>query len=106
MNSGELRERVTLHFPAATVPNGIGGSSVSAPGATDEVWASVAMRKGKESLVEGKIKLQQEYVVKLRYRADVTTAVRLSWQELSLAITSLVSDAKQTEIVLYCVRNR
>ena len=84
---GELRERVTIE-EATRVDDGVGGASASWS-ALATVWASVTPLSGREGTAGGRVEAHQGYRITIRYRDDVTTAMRAIWAGRTLNIRSL-----------------
>ena len=65
-------------------------------------WASVKQMAAREDLINGKIVYRHPYRVTLRYDASIKANKRLSWEGLSLNITSVIHDERKTETTLIC----
>src|SRR5262245_36549041 len=81
MRAGLLRERVVIQR-ATESTNSQGQMVLTWPGTTvATVHAAVrpVPRQTGESLAAGKVTAQVDYEVEIRYRADVTPKMRLSW---------------------------
>lgn len=87
---GELRERVTIE-QATRVADGVGGAAASW-NERATVWASVAPLSGREMPTGERVEVHQSYRITIRYRDDVTTAMRAIWAGRTLNIRS-VADA-------------
>lgn len=74
---GELRDRVTIQQRAESA-DGQGGRAVTwSTFAT--VWASVVAQSAAERFEAGAIGSVARYEIEIRYRADVTPKMRVSW---------------------------
>jgi SPP1 family predicted phage head-tail adaptor len=73
--AGLLRRRVTLQQPEDT-PDGAGGFARNWADVA-EVWADIRPAQGSEKLEGLQLQWQVTHRVTLRYRAGVTTAMRL-----------------------------
>lgn len=81
MRIGKLDQRVIF---AALVETNDGGSlvqswPVSSP--PDEVWAEVISERGTESFQAARVNARETIRVRVRYRADVQTSWRLTWND-------------------------
>lgn len=76
--AGELRDRLVIQSPsfAASTQSGQGVASFST---FDTVWAEVRPMSGDERLAAGSIASEVTYQVEIRYRTDVTPAMRVVW---------------------------
>ena len=93
LKAGMLNRRVTVEEPVA------GGDSYGQPStswaAFDTVWAYVVPQSGRsiaEQLIAGREASGQVQVVRIRYRLDITTAMRLSYNGRLYNITSVAPD--------------
>lgn len=77
MTTGELRDRVVIQSKTPS-SDSQGGRSVSW-GTFATVWANVRAAGAREQLAQQSIGSRAEYMVTIRYRADVTPSMRLSW---------------------------
>ena len=76
--AARLRRRITIQQPVYS-GDGAGGSTVSWSD-VDTVWAEIASRRtGGEALFAGKLQAGMTHVVTIRYRADVTAKMRISY---------------------------
>jgi SPP1 family predicted phage head-tail adaptor len=104
MRSGRLRFRVTIQQPTL-IPDGMGGGE-SAWNDVATVWADVTTTNGNsnmESFTGNQFRTIQYFNVKMRYRNDLTTKMRLLYYGRVLEILSIVNfDERKKEINLYC----
>ena len=98
----ELRHRVDLLEPVAT-DDGAGGRIVTWS-RRDTVWAQVISLKGKEKQLAEALTAESPYSVTLRYRSDVTSEMRIGFDNLLLDIKSVADpDGHRRWLVCYCV---
>jgi len=82
-----MRERVTFEEETPT-PDG-GGGSTTAWGnisTTPTVWAEVKPVRGSEAVDTGHLASKQMYLVTIRHRTDITTAMRIVWGSVYMNI--------------------
>jgi len=78
---GLLRERVTFQAEALAADGGGGNTLTWADIPADPtVWARVAPLRGLEQLQGQQVQARATHKVTVRYRADVTPALRLLWR--------------------------
>ena len=98
--AGALRERVTIE-QATRVTDGVGGASTNWSELAT-VWALVMPQSGRETLTGGRVEAQQSYKIKIRYRDDVTAAMRVIWMARTLNIRSVMDpDERKHWLVLH-----
>lgn len=83
----DLRDRVTIEM-ATRVGDGVGGAASSWIELAT-VWASVTPLTGREVATGERVEAHQGYRITIRYRNDVTTAMRVIWAGRTLNIRSL-----------------
>lgn len=106
---GELRDRVTI-LSAGESTNSHGATVLnwSSPTTIATVWANVNGAGGAEELETGKVTAVVTYEVEIRYRADVTPKMRLSWTPFrgsarTLEIHAVLpKDGRRERLVLRC----
>lgn len=76
--AGELRERVTVQQPTTTTDAQKGRATTWGTLAAS-LPAKVVPLSARERIQSAALGAQQVYTVLIRYRADVTTKMRLSW---------------------------
>ena len=76
--AGDLRERVTIETATRT-GDGAGGEVVSWT-ALATVWANVQSLSGTEVTEAERAEARGQYNVTIRFRDDVTAAMRLQWR--------------------------
>ncbi len=89
MSSGALRERVIALHEQKT-DDELGGQLVTWP-PVFTTWAKVVPITGKESVESAQIQSTLRYRVTIRYRDNVTEAMRLQWGEKILNIISVAN---------------
>ena len=91
MRAGTLRERVQIQT-RSTTPDTQGGRAVTwvdlisgSASVVTKLWASVLPEGGTERVAAAAQGAVQRFAVVIRYRADVTPAMRLSWTPFGYA---------------------
>lgn len=84
---GDLRQRVTLQRRSEVADAG-GGVSLSWTDA-GELWAEVTPLQGRETVQAMRLQPTQTYLIRLRYRDDITPADRLVFKQRILNIRSV-----------------
>lgn len=98
---GAMRERVTLQQESRVVDDG--GGYPNSWVAVDTVWASVKPLTGRERQLAAQTEAPVSYRVTIRYRDDVTPAMRLVWGTRYLNITGIFNaDQKKAYLTLEC----
>ncbi len=98
----ELRHRVDLLEPVET-DDGAGGRIVTWA-TRDTVWAQVVSLKGKEKQRAEAQTAESPYSVTLRYRADVSSDMRVAFDGLMLDISSVADpDGRRRWLVCTCI---
>lgn len=104
MKAGDLRHRVTIQQPTLNADGMGGGNYIWSNIAT--AWANVTttIASGNiESLTGDQLRTIQYFMVKMRYRSDITTKMRLLHYGRVLEILSVVNrDERKREMSLYC----
>lgn len=86
LTAGQLTERVTIQQPsaAATQARAVTWSTLAT------VWANVTPTRASERIQAQALGAQHDYRVTIRYRADITPKMRISWRPyLAAAAKSL-----------------
>jgi SPP1 family predicted phage head-tail adaptor len=97
-----LRERVTLEAPLR-VPDGAGGADIGWSEVAT-LWARVETRGGGEVPAGERLEARRRLEVTIRFRADVTPAMRLVWRGAVLDIRAVAdSDGRRRFLTLDCV---
>jgi SPP1 family predicted phage head-tail adaptor len=84
MNAGLLKERVAILQAAEGNSYGEYTASWST---TDTVWAQVLPAGSREVYRQSQVTGELSYVVRIRYRSDMTAKDRLTWGTKTLQIT-------------------
>lgn len=101
MNSGSLRHRVTIQSLTKT-SDGTGGFTETWTDAAT-VWAEVTPLKGFERYAAQQIRAQLSYRVRLRFRNDVTSDMRLIHKGKILTIQAVINvNGRNRELELLC----
>ena len=77
MNAGALRDRVVIQQNTTTADSQ--GGRASSWGTLATVWAQVRPASAREQAQAQAVMSDLAYTVTIRYRADVTPSMRLSW---------------------------
>lgn len=109
MQAGKLRQRVTIE--QSTETRDAFGATVPSWGALATVWAEVLPKVGGtgEAFAEeaARERTRQGYTINLRYRSDVTTKMRVTWQGKILDIESAADpDGRRRALKLECQERR
>lgn len=94
---GEMRHRITLQQPIET-PDGHKGHTVKWQDLAT-LWASVEPLSGREYFYSHQIKAEITHRVKIRYRENITTKMRIKHRDRVLAIESIL-DLKERRQIL------
>jgi SPP1 family predicted phage head-tail adaptor len=104
MKAGRMRFRVAIQQPALN-NDGMGGGEYDWNDVAT-VWADVTTTNGNsniESFTGNQFRTTQYFNVRMRYRSDITTKMRLLHYGRVLEILSIVDfDERKKEIRLYC----
>jgi len=101
MRSGELRHRVTIQ--QKTVTRNDYHDEVIAWTDVDSVWAAIEPLQGREFIEARRAGAEQPHWIRLRYRDDVTPAMRIVWGAHTYDIESVVDlDGRQRELRVMC----
>lgn len=101
---GAMRERITLQSATRTLDAG-GGAVVSwTPLAfAAHVWARIEPLSGGEALQAMRLQARVTHRVRLRWRDDVTAAMRLVWGTRVLNIRAVINpDERRRYLELLC----
>ncbi len=111
MDAGELNIYIRLDNPTTPVANG-DGDYTDTPTAADPTyaWASIAAatQRSLERLVANTVAAQASHIMRMRFRADVTTQTQISWTDRArrahVANVTFVDDVKGagTELLVLC----
>lgn len=103
MQSGKLRERVTLQ--SKTVVRDAFGSEVVTWVISATVWADVRSTDGTEQVESSvdQVVATISHSVLIRYMAGLSPSIRVVWQGKVLQILSIVeNDNRQRQLILKC----
>lgn len=99
LNPGRLRHRVTIQALTRTPDTGGGYTETWSDTAT--VWAAVEPLAGTERLRAMQVSPTLSHRIRMRYRADVSSAQRLVYNGRAFDITSVVDvDERHRELQL------
>lgn len=102
LNSGDLKERVTLQSRAAGVDSHGHPSTSWSDVAT--VWADVQPIRGREYFAAGQTQAPVDVRVRIRYRSGVTPAMRVLWRSVPHDIVSVIDmGAQRVALELMCM---
>jgi len=101
MRAGPLRHRVTIEQKNPT--RDTHGGEVPGWTTLATVWAAVEFLQGREYFDAQQIQAQANVRVRLRYRSDVTSDMRVVWDSRNfLIVAPPMEDSKRRELVLLC----
>ena len=86
LNSGDLDQRVTVQIPSSSVD--ALGQRVETWTDVCTVWAQATPLRGREWFAAGAMQSEAAVRFRLRYRTDVTGAMRLVWRSVPHAIVA------------------
>lgn len=95
-----LKEPVRIAY-VALVPDGVGGHSESWETLASCFAEVVPLRNLREQVVAAQREGRSGYRITIRAREDVTTAMRVEWRGVMLAIEGVTSTRSVTEIIAY-----
>lgn len=106
MRAGKLRHLIHLQRQVLTA-DGQGGYANDWTD-IDEIHAEVKFGGGTESLIAGQLETASLYTISMRWRADLTPAKRVVWEDGNLLrILDVLSvgnpDGKHRELALSCI---
>jgi SPP1 family predicted phage head-tail adaptor len=100
---GRLRHRLTLE--AASRADDGGGGAVSSWAELAELWGAVEAATGKETVAADRVTGRTGYQIIIRYRDDVTPAMRFRRGEEAFDIlAALDKDGRRRFLVCQCER--
>jgi SPP1 family predicted phage head-tail adaptor len=98
----KFRHRISVQ--QQTTSTDAGGGKVNTWAEIFSSWASVNPLTGHESYAWGQLMEESNYVIKIRYRAGVTAAMKIIWQSRTFDIqTVLDPSGLKRLLVLGCV---
>ena len=101
MRAGRLRHRVTIQQPTEGAPNSY-GETANTWSTLATVWALVQTMSGREGYYAAQVQPDASVQITMRYREDVTTDMRVSYDSRYFNILSVIPDPKNTQLVLAC----
>jgi SPP1 family predicted phage head-tail adaptor len=103
--AGKLRDLVNIEARSAT-QSGTGSMNNTWAAITNgtNIWAAVAPfnNRPQEADMSGSFIADVVYEVTIRYRQDVTAAMRLNWQGKLLYIKGVLPNPDRSSVVLMC----
>ncbi|MGD9538546.1 MAG: phage head closure protein [Alphaproteobacteria bacterium] len=101
---GSLRERVRLEREVRTADTGGGAQTSWAPlDHAPTVWARVEPLTGQELVQAMRLQARLTHKVTMRWRDDVTAAMRLVWGTRILNVRAVLNpDERRRYLELYC----
>lgn len=104
--AGKYRDLVTIQQPTAGSANAY-GERVDTWSTLDKVWANWVTlggsNTGKETLRAKQLQAEATVQVKMRYRSDVTTRMRVVRGTTTVHISAIIPNERQTEMILLCM---
>jgi len=101
MKIGDMRHRITFQREVKT-PDGHKGYTVAWRDMV-ECWASVEPLTGREFFYSHQIKAEITHRVKIRYREDITTKMRIKHEDRVLEIESIIDKKERhEEFEIFC----
>jgi SPP1 family predicted phage head-tail adaptor len=102
MNFSKLRHRITLIKPTYQ-QNGTGENEATFAD-YKTVWANVVPVSGKELIESQKLRAETAYKISLRYASDVTSDMRIRYNQMQLEISAVINVAgrnRELQLVAY-----
>lgn len=102
LTAGTLDQRITLQSPSASVDSL--GQRVESWANVATVWAAALPLRGREFFAAGAMQSEASVRFRLRYRADVTPAMRVIWRGAPHAIVAppIDVDGGRHTLELFC----
>ena len=101
MTIGAMRQRVTLQQESQTA-DGAGGYALNWTDVAT-VWAEIEPMSGREIRFARRLEARLSHVIALRYRSDITTAMRVSYDGRLFNIRAITNIGERDRITkLYC----
>lgn len=99
MNAGELRHRIAFELPVFSSTQW--GPKLTGWREIARVGAKVEMIAGNERIRDKAIQSSADYLIKIRYLPDLTSAARIIHDGKSLAIVSIADpDGRRRELII------
>lgn len=99
-----LDTRVVIQRPVSTT-NPASGSRATTWEEVATVWASVNARPAREQYTAAQVQDAPEYIVEIRWRSDLTTAMRLVWGSRVLDILDVPDNGRRGRMLLLPCRS-
>ena len=100
---GQMRERIVIQSYTEAVDSvGEPIKTWSTLSSNGTVWAAVYSLSGRELFAAQKINSEVNVSCVVRYRTDLTTRMRISWNSLVLNIHAVLPDPRKTRLSLLC----
>lgn len=97
--AGGMRQRIRIEQPVLTA-DGLGGSTRSWEEVTT-VWAEIVSGRGDERYAAGQLTSQATHRIRLRWRDDITSAMRVVFGTRIFAIRAVIEhDGKRRSLEL------
>jgi len=102
MHAGSLNQRITIQQPSPSVD--ALGQRVEIWTDVDTVWASARPLRGREFFAAGQVQSEAAVEFGIRYRADLTGAMRVLWRGVPHALVAdpMDVDGRTKELKLLC----
>lgn len=102
LDSGLLREKITLQSPQTTRDVTMGGLSAPVWRDEAEVWAAIDAPSGRETNVAQQITAVITFSIQIRPRYDVRATWRVLWGRRVLSIEAILPSAAKDRTTLLC----
>ncbi len=102
MIAGQLRHRVDIEQPTAAAANAYGETLDTWSALVTKVPARVEVASGVEGLRAAQVHPDATLQVLTRYRAGMTTAMRLKFGDRYLYPVAIIPDVPTTQLVWHC----
>jgi SPP1 family predicted phage head-tail adaptor len=103
MDIGSMRHKITLQSLDKTATDG-GGNYNEVWDNVADVWAKVSPISGQQFIIAGQHNQQLTHTVSMRYRADITPAMRFLYRGRILRIQYIQNiDERNIELRINCI---
>ena len=102
MRAGRLRHRVTSQQPTEGAADSYGATADSWSDVVANVPAEVLTLSATEAFTAQQVEAEATVQVTLRYRSDLTSAMRFVSDGRTLPIISVIPDVRHRELVCLC----
>lgn len=99
MNSGKLDRYITIQ--SATETKDSFGAPIQTWATLASVWAQIKEVRGKEYFAAQAVNSEVDTIFAIRYRSDVTTKMRISYDSKTYDIQSVVEVGRRDGLELY-----